>query len=552
MGQWSQHVNMYKHNKNTAFSGILLLLSVAAISAWYYMPIYPDEIALRLQLGRFIQDKGIIYGLYAICTSNIKDTPFLFYLPALLFSVLDLTLSPVSMRIIPFIASMLSIFGALLFSIKGKNINAAMVATTAFIGVAGSGLVLARYEYAQVLNIASCLIAINTLELNSTQTLKRIFVITLLIVSCLFSLYAHIQGLLFLPLTFYLLFLHISSSKPSKQLIIVLISVFICFAITTINFHKSSCVGCHAIEQFWSNMTINTSTFKSISTHNWLVFKIKSYLSAFVYKTSYQAQYLPGIILHGQRSLFYVSLLNNTIQFIVMTNFILLVSITIYLFIYMCKFFLLNTATKFNLSIRGLNYTIILILFVSPLVFLFIYDAAQNFYRSFLINFMVAISLSMVASQMFLIRYKHLLNSYFIACGLMTLISLAANLNWFSGRLKAGYEGPSIAIKTDWKGVSNDIILLTQDCNINLTKGRIIVDDLTYDSLKRYPALYAITYLSLTGSLANMSSQDIIEIVRPTAIIARCSSINDWWRISIKKYRNDLCCVNFLQPPQTP
>jgi hypothetical protein len=128
---------MKQNSGKTILAGIIILLSVAAISVWYCMPIYPDEIAFRLQLGRYIQDKGVVHGLYSLCASNAKDTPLLFVFPAWLLSSLDLALSPVLMRIIPFIGSLLAIFSAIFFSIKGRNASAAAVVTTAFVGVAG-------------------------------------------------------------------------------------------------------------------------------------------------------------------------------------------------------------------------------------------------------------------------------------------------------------------------------------------------------------------------------------------------------------------------------
>ena len=544
---------MKQNSGKVILAGILMLLSVASVFAWYYMPIYPDEIAFRLQLGRYIQDKGVVHGLYSLCASNVKDAPLLFVFPAWLLSSLDLALSPVLMRIIPFIGSLLAIFSAIFFSIKGRNASAAVVVTTAFLGVAGSALVLARYEVAQTLNVVCCLLSIIFLASNAMQSrrlyLRYIFVV-LLLTSSLLSLYAHIQGLLFLPLTFYLLYQLLCLDQKGSKLrtAILLLTIFIVLTLITINFSTASCAGYPEIERFWAKMTLDVNSLESFNIFKWLVIKIKLYLRAFLYLSIYPVQYLPGIIPAGKHCEFYLLILNRSIQIVVLLNFILLILITIGLLFAATKKLLSRGKKTSNndISASDQTHTFSLVLFVAPLIFLFFYDAAQNFYRSIFINFMVVIALSMAVSRIPLSRHRRIVDAYFWVCGTTVLASLVTNLFLFTGKLRDGYEGPSISIKKDWSIITDDVIQLSHECSIDLSKGRIIIDDLTYDSLKHYPRLYPITYLSLTSGLTKMSNIDVINTIQPNAAIARCDSMRALG-LNMQKSHGELCCVNFLQ-----
>ena len=113
-------------------AGGLMLLSLGSLSAWYFMPIYPDEIAFRLQLGRYIQDRGVVHGLYALCASNVKETPLLFVIPAWILSSMDLTISPAEMRIFPFAIVLAAVSLAVWYALRGVSPYAAVVVTTAF------------------------------------------------------------------------------------------------------------------------------------------------------------------------------------------------------------------------------------------------------------------------------------------------------------------------------------------------------------------------------------------------------------------------------------
>lgn len=533
--------------RRVLLAGALIMLSFAAMSAWHSMPIYPDEIAFRLQLGRYIQDQGIVHGLYPLCASNIKETPFLFIIPAWILSYLDLAFSPVAMRVLPFMAVMAAMSLSIWYAVRGGAPQAAVVATTAFIGVAGSGLVLARYEYVQVLNIVFCLGVFHLLQMTYPRPSLHYGLFLMLLLSSLLSIYAHVQGLLFLPLTLYLAFylLRPGLGKPRAALLMIMLLVIV--SQSAIKFHHATCAGYPGIEQFWAHMTFNIDEFKMVGMAEWLSNKVNKYLSSFLYVRNYAVNYLPGIDLGGGARQDFLTMINQCIRIVLLLNLLLFISIT-----FRTIFQAVKQYSPHNLL--GMNWTtdregrlgaVPLVLLFSPVIFLFGYDSVQNFYRSFFLNFIIAIVLSLYFSRNLLGRKRFLFSLYFFLCGLAVVMSLAINVWWFTGRLHAGYEGPSISLNRKWDIIDNDVKLLVKDCDVDLSKGGIVLDDVSYASLKSYPRLYAATYMGLSAGLANISISDVIEKVHPNYAIAQCGILH---AISMEPQgtRNQLCCVNLL------
>jgi hypothetical protein len=535
------------------FAGVLMLLSLAALSAWYVMPVYPDEIAFRQQLGRYIQDGGVVHGLYPLCVSNIKETPFLFVIPAWILSWMDLAISPIEMRIFPFATVFAAVNLAIWYAIRGINPNAAVMATTAFIGVAGSGLILARYEYVQALSLVCCLGAVHFLTSVSQRPILRYGLFVLLLTSILLSVYAHVQGILFLPLALYLAYHLIRPGLGKFRAAFMMVALLLLMAQTTITFHHSTCVGYPEIEQFWKRMTFNLDELEPVKPIHWLQAKFGKYLGSFEYKKSYVINYLPGIVDDDGWQQKSRGVLNHVIRVILLVNLLLSIFVAIgaHLFtMWRCVTQRQSRVTGGSTWL-GHGQSLALLLLVVPVIFLFLYDSAQNFYRSFFLNFLSAILLTLLLSRLPLARVRTVTTLYFGLCGVVVIASLVANVWWFTGRLSAGYEGPSISVNRDWHAIGLDLKALAADCDMELSKGRIIVDDMTYDTLKNYPLIYPVTYMALSAEIVKSTMADVLNKVRPNYAIARCDSLRGG-SIGYQKSRNQLCCANFIRaaPPQ--
>jgi hypothetical protein len=533
------------HRRHLFLTGTLMLLSLVALTAWHFIPIYPDEIAFRMQAGRYIQDQGVAYGFYPLCASNVKDIPLFFVIPAWIMSWLDLALSPVEMRIFPFAAILTAMCLAILYAVKGVNPNAAVVVTTSLIGVAGSGLTLARAEYVQTLNIVCCLLTFQSLQSLSQQSTVRYGLLALLLSSSVMSLFAHIQGLLFVPLTLYLAHLLVYPILGNRLAGLLVVVSLILMAQTTISFHHSSCMGYPDIEHFWARMTLNGSDLQSISVTDWVQAKFSKYLSSFRYESNYVINYLPGITGGDgwQESL--RSILNEANEVVLVMNFVLCLCATIGASIFLVSRYAAMYRRRANGETVGLIQGQALVLFAVPILFLFFYDSAQNFYRSFFLNLLTAILVALWFSRIALTRVRTVTNLYFSLCGILVFTSMAVNVFQFSKQLYEGYEGPSISLSRDWDGIARDVKALATDCCMDLSKGRIVLDDMTYDSLKSYPLVYPVTYLHLSVNILKSTMAEVLDKVRPNYAIARCDALRGA-SITFQKSRNQLCCTNFL------
>jgi hypothetical protein len=527
----------------------LMLLSLAALSAWYFTPIYPDEITFRLQLARYIPDQGMVHGLYALCRSNIKDTPLLFVIPAWVLSRLDLALSPVEMRILPFATVSAAVCLAIWYAIRGGTSSAAVMATTAFIGVAGSGLILVRYEYMQELNVVCCLTAFHLLTSVSQRHTLRYGIFALLLISSLLSVYAHVQGLLLLPLTFYLAYHIVRPALGTLRAALLTIMLLLFMAQTAIGFHHSTCVGYPDIEQFWARMTFDPSQLgegESINLIEWVKVKSHRFFLSFQYKGSYAINYLPGIRGVGGWRQIGLGVLNQGIQIILLVNLLLSISVAVGGSIFAAVRYATQHPSCFPWQTARLGHTqaFALVLLSLPVIFLFFYDSAQNFYRSFFLNFLMAILLTLFFSRISLVRTQTMAALYFSLCGAVVIASLAVNVWWFTDKLQAGYEGPSISFSRDWNAISRDVKALAEDCDMDLSMGGIILDDMTYDSLKSYPLLYPATYMALSASIIDSTMADVMSKIRPNYAIARCDTFRGM-SIGFEKSKSQLCCANF-------
>jgi hypothetical protein len=95
-------------------------------------------------------------------------------------------------------------------------------------------------------------------------------------------------------------------------------------------------------------------------------------------------------------------------------------------------------------------------------------------------------------------------------------------------KFKSGFEGPSISYYTDFSKVNSEVVKIANLANIDLSKGKIIADDLTYEALKNYPNTMPITYLRLSGVNAKLSAKEVVNIIEANGIITRCSSLDGW------------------------
>src|SRR5258708_19451181 len=92
-------------------------LSVLGIAILYIaqrlqMPLYPDEVALRLWKARFLADGPVEYSVLPQCPSNVKDIPTILRPVAYLFSVFDFSYGWSFVREIPLSLTLFSLWAS--------------------------------------------------------------------------------------------------------------------------------------------------------------------------------------------------------------------------------------------------------------------------------------------------------------------------------------------------------------------------------------------------------------------------------------------------------
>ena len=70
----------------------VLGIAILYFSQWLQMPLYQDEVALRVLRSRFLVDGATDYGLFAQCASNIRTIAPIFWPVAWLYAAFDLAM----------------------------------------------------------------------------------------------------------------------------------------------------------------------------------------------------------------------------------------------------------------------------------------------------------------------------------------------------------------------------------------------------------------------------------------------------------------------------
>lgn len=529
----------------------LFIFCIISLLAWSSMPMYPDEVAFRIQTGRFIQDNGILYGLYAFCESNIKSIPLFFSVPAYLLSFLDLNLSLIQYRIIKFTIVVFSVFTIIYFSYKSHSRKQFFVPilqiSSIFIGVAGSGLVLARHEVIAELNILICILSFIYLKMFRHDRYSSHILFSILVISCLASVYVHPQGLLWVPLSFLICFLLIKSYYKNLLVLAFICVLFFITVLFAIKLSKFQCSEYSQISNFLSSMVINLN---SISMKSLFYDGLLSYSSSFEYQAKYAINYLPSYPYFDFLNNPFVFITNILIRFISIFNLIAL-SLLSFIILFYLLFILIFNKLRFYIILEKRELVLFLLLGL-PIIFLFCYDISHNFYRNFFINFISVIAISLfiiVNKNIYLLKF---FSFYAVVCLIVALASLIINVHHFYAAINFNprFVGPSISLLRYNDSTDVNIKKLVNSCNIEPANGGIIVDDLTFNYLKSYPKIYPMTYLALQSDIIGLDRKDSIKVVHANYALARCDLIADVYKIDIpeKNRAGDLCCINFIDP----
>jgi hypothetical protein len=199
-----------------------------------------------------------------------------------------------------------------------------------------------------------------------------------------------------------------------------------------------------------------------------------------------------------------------------------------------------------RISAAATTPAIYLFLASSSHLALFVYDTPTNFYRAFYIHF-VLVATNVLALSNSSGRFDKIVYPVGLGVALLCALSALVTRQEIRPQFIAGWEGPSIALQTDWRAVATDVDRLTRLCKIGHNDPRVVIDDVTYDAMKRHPHLLPLTWSAIgqrAGKKSRAESMQFFQGLSATGIVARCKSLDEF-DLGKGFQINGLCCQKF-------
>jgi hypothetical protein len=426
-----------------------------------------------------------------------------------------------------------------------------------FIGVVGSGLILSRPEMHLVFHGAACLFAYSYCSKNRVPKSTALTLLILLIVASNISFFVHSQGLIFAPITLLLMYrLSKSFDKIAERIAVISATLYISMSVwyeAMLYRNIFRCTESQAITDFISFMTLpgwlKSADASGVSDRIKQEFFVRfGYFDRFYFAQKFQIDYLPPTNYQGAYLGELVGLLNTAILLLTGAILLAFVSLCIYLLVRVCirlnglrreKSARLTGFVSFATSNQIMFFTVCW----GHLGLLFI-ATQMNFYRAFYLNLAMVVLLFIAFHQ----TSNKFVGKVSLVVGILSLavcsVSIIFAREYIYPQLMAGYAGPSIPLSSDWRRIETDVNSLKKLCGISDADTRVIVDDMTYDALKKHREYLAITYIGLGSEIMKASMQSALKDVKPTAAITRCEYFESY-NLPYKGRVNGLCCATF-------
>lgn len=526
------------------------------ILQWRAMPLFPDEVASTINKARLIFDGSIQYGLYAECPSNAKIVPFFFYPAALVLAGIGALPYWELVRVVPYLSLMVLIGAVFMFDKReSKSTHASLFITAGFIGVAGSGMVLSRPEAYLIFHGAVCLYAYSYIYSGSVSRKMAMSLLMMLYIFSLISFFVHLQGFILAPLTLMLMYrISKSFNRFAAKFIVILSTSYVFLAVWYgLSSHSFRCPESPRTSEFISLMSLpgwlKSSSADGMSTFlRQEFFQRFTYFGRFKFAPKYQIDYLPPINAHELNLEWFFQYVNNAV--VAISGFVLGA------FLILCFYLIVSVIMQLHdlryqpapwlskLASFAISDKVIYLTTCWAHLCLLFYATQLNFYRVFYINLamvvLLLIALNQTKNQVVGKIALTVGISSFMLCG----ISAFAVHKYIAPKLESGYSGPSIPLATNWVKVDENVRTLKTSCGVSDEDSGVIVDDKTYDAMKKHRHLFPITYMGLSSEITGIPVTNLIRSIDAKAAVARCDYF-DTFHIPSKNRVDDLCCTTF-------
>jgi hypothetical protein len=409
-----------------------------------------------------------------------------------------------------------------------------------FVGVAGASLIWVRPEFALEVHLLSCLVAAARLTKRPTGVSGDLGVAIGLILGAALSVWSHPQGLLFLPLTSYLL-ARLAVRRFGSIGSVALVVPFVLFVPPTLTLDRFVCTEHPQIEAVIGRLHFDPSVLGLRYLPLLLFHSGHVYVRSFLYAASFPVRFLPGVDAADGPA----KVTNLLISVVVVFLGMLALCIPLVALFRICK--------SFRFRRRGIALTelfeknqpfVIAVLITIPIVFLFIYDPLHEFYRNFYLNHLASVAACLTLASLSGRVAVRVTKGACVIIGIAVGASLIANARLFVPPLWDGYEGPSLSVFRSWHQVAHDTQELARLCKMDLRKGRIVVDDFTQAAVFSRPVTIPVTYLSVQAEIIGVSFRDAATSVKANYAILRCPYF-DSLGVEPQGKIGEICCYTF-------
>lgn len=453
-------------------------LAVLAIAFYYMMhwldmPLYPDEVALRLQRARYLADGPINFGLYP-CQSNAREISLLFRPVAYGFSTFDAASGWSLVRIIPLLGVMIAVATTLVVTMRQKAMGVTLTLAAGFIGVAGSGLILMRGEV-PILFFGTAILFGYAMA-RSFQGRPILTTSYLLVASSLafLAFFIHPQSLILLPV-FVLVCLRIALHQKSTIVKAVTALSIICAVGGAWSATRDLKMNCPEFPT--AELAFEIQSLPGLLKHggvqavgDYFTKKLRRYSGEIVFKPKYDDGYLPAMELSpgadSRGSGASIMPLNIVLRSVVVLNLIFAFCVLFYA-AFRTVTMLRNNNSAFSGRIAQLmdDPFPYLLLATGGYCALFLYDTQTGFYRASHIHF-VFVMLNALA----LANLSNVARFFAWPLGILSVV-LSISSTWMvqtrmSEKFAVGWAGPSISLNTNWSTVRLEVMQAEKDCKI--------------------------------------------------------------------------------------
>lgn len=501
---------------------LIAIFLIVNIWCWFNVAYYQDEFVFKLITARLIQDGNPPMGIFSMCESWMSPIPYLMQFPAWIISWWYLHVDLQIARLISSLSFALIIFAAVW---KSQNYILSLAILAAFIGISSSTIGYTRPEYLHLLNIALSVIIVKGFE-KFRSDFKLIVLISgfFLLITYLLSIYSHSQAVLFLPLNLFAIYILF---KEQKKLLILFVILFGLFSYHGIKYKNetTSCVKSPALNREMLEHTHRFSDLPKVIFGKNIFDQSRLYIEKFIYKPNFQSKHLPS---WSPTALGYW--LNKIIIFCVASTLIYGIFIA---FLVTTNLLKLRKHLFFRLASENIQinkYLLILFLLI-PILFLFVINTDQNFYRNFFVHLIITVSIALYFQIENANTKLQKFRTFWL--GIVFFTSLTSTyVNIVS--IRPLLNGQKDAYGANWNEVTKKLSFDTS-CQLDFSKGRILTDAYAYESIKKYPYIYPTEYIFFQSRKTQISPTRIAESMKMQGMVYACNS-ND---------KLNLCCKIF-------